>query len=157
MSLFRYKGSKVWTMDFMFHGQRVRESTGTTGKTLAMDIERKRRRDLEAGAAGIKKRKPAQLLSVASEAWLESKDGKVSARSIAIENANLKHILPDLGKKLVTESGSEGHYPLPEEARGRRCKPEDDQSGSRDSPRNPEAPRAVGATARRSGYASSQR
>lgn len=103
MSLFRYKGSKVWTMDFMFHGQRVRESTGTTSKTLAVDIERKRRRDLEAGAAGIKKRKPAQLLSVASEAWIESKEGKVSARSIAIEGANLKHILPELGKKLVTD------------------------------------------------------
>ena len=28
MSLYRYKGSKVWTMDFIFHGQRIRESTG---------------------------------------------------------------------------------------------------------------------------------
>jgi hypothetical protein len=24
MSVFRYKGSKVWTMDFEFHGQRIR-------------------------------------------------------------------------------------------------------------------------------------
>jgi hypothetical protein len=29
MSLYRYKGSKVWTRDFIFHGQRIRESTGT--------------------------------------------------------------------------------------------------------------------------------
>ena len=35
MSVFRYKGSKVWTMDFVFHGQRIRESTGTRSKTLA--------------------------------------------------------------------------------------------------------------------------
>jgi hypothetical protein len=103
MSLFRCRGSKVWTMDFMFHSERVRESTGTTSKTLAPDIERKRRRDLEAGLAGIKKRKPAQLLSVASETWIAIKEGKVSARSIVIERANFKHILPELGKKLVTD------------------------------------------------------
>jgi len=50
MSLFRYKGSKVWTMDFMFHGQRIRESTGTRSKTLAQKIESKRRQKLEEGA-----------------------------------------------------------------------------------------------------------
>jgi hypothetical protein len=30
MSIFRYKGSKVWTMDFVIHGQRIRESAGYT-------------------------------------------------------------------------------------------------------------------------------
>jgi hypothetical protein len=55
MSLFRYKGSKVWTMDFQFHGQRIRESTGTASKTLATEIQRKRRRELEEGSAGIRK------------------------------------------------------------------------------------------------------
>jgi hypothetical protein len=49
MSLFRYQGSKVWTMDFLFHGQRIRESTGTRSKTLAQKIENKRRRALEEG------------------------------------------------------------------------------------------------------------
>ena len=47
MSLYRYKGSKVWTMDFVFHAQRIRESTGTSSKTLAEKIERKRRGDLK--------------------------------------------------------------------------------------------------------------
>ena len=55
MSLFRYRGSKVWTMDFLFHGQRIRESTGTRSKTLAQNIEDKRRRGLEEGTAGIRK------------------------------------------------------------------------------------------------------
>jgi integrase len=90
-------------MDFRFHGQRIRESTGTTSKTLATEIERKRRRQLEAGAAGIKKRKQPQLLSVAAEKWLENKEGKISARSIAIERANLKHLLPELGRMLVMD------------------------------------------------------
>jgi integrase len=103
MSLFRYKGSKVWTMDFQFRGQRIRETTGTSSKTLAAEIQRKRRRDLEEGAAGIKKRQQPRLLSIAAEAWIESKQRKVSVRSIAIERANLKHILPELGRNLVTD------------------------------------------------------
>jgi hypothetical protein len=40
MSLFRYKGSRVWTLDFVFQGQRIRESTGTRNKSLARTIER---------------------------------------------------------------------------------------------------------------------
>jgi hypothetical protein len=62
MSVFRYKGSKVWTMDFHIHGQRIRESTGTRSKTLATDIERKRRRELEEGTAGIRKAQTAETV-----------------------------------------------------------------------------------------------
>jgi hypothetical protein len=35
MSIFRYKGSKIWTMDFISHAQRIRERTGTRSKTHA--------------------------------------------------------------------------------------------------------------------------
>ncbi len=41
-------------MDFIFHGQRIRETTGTRSKTLAVDIERKRRRQLEEAAPASK-------------------------------------------------------------------------------------------------------
>jgi hypothetical protein len=70
MSLYRYKGSKVWTLDFIFPGQRIRESTGTRSKTLAQKIEDKRRRGLEEGAAGIKsKRNQPLLFSIAAEEY----------------------------------------------------------------------------------------
>ena len=82
MSIFRYKGSKVWTMDFVFHGQRVRESTGTSSKTLAGKIENKRRRELEEGAAGIRKHQQPRLLSVASSEWLEMKRASLAPRSV---------------------------------------------------------------------------
>jgi hypothetical protein len=55
MSLFQYKGSKVWTMDFQVGGQRVRETTGTPNRRLAERIEQKRKQDIEAGRAGITK------------------------------------------------------------------------------------------------------
>jgi integrase len=103
MSVFRYKGSKVWTMDFIFHGQRIRESTGTRSKTLAQKIEDKRRRALEEGAWGIKKAQAPRLLSVASDEWLEMKKASLAPRSVHIEKANLVHLLPELGRKLLCD------------------------------------------------------
>lgn len=103
MSLFRYKGSKVWTMDFVIHGQRIRETTGTRSKTLAGKIEDKRRRALEEGAAGIRKHQQPRLLSVAASEWLEMKKATLAPRSVIIERANLAHLLPQLGKNLVCD------------------------------------------------------
>lgn len=103
MSVFRYKGSKVWTMDFLFHGQRIRESTGTRSKTLAGKIEDKRRRELEEGAAGIRKYQQPHILSVAADEWLDMKKATLAPRSVRIEKANLAHLLPELGKKLVCD------------------------------------------------------
>jgi integrase len=103
MSLFRYKGSKVWTMDFVVHGQRIRESTGTRSKTLAGKIEDTRRRALEEGAAGVKKHRQPRLLSVAASEWLDLKKATLAPRSVMIEKANLAHLLPELGKKLVCD------------------------------------------------------
>lgn len=103
MSIYRYKGSKVWTMDFIFHAQRIRESTGTSSKTLAQKIEAKRRRGLEEGTAGIRKPQQPRLFSVSSEAWLDLKKATLAPRSVMIEKANLAHLLPEFGRKLVCD------------------------------------------------------
>jgi len=103
MAVFRYKGSKVWTMDFLFHGQRIRESTGTRSKTLALKIEDKRRRSLEEGAAGIRKQRLPLLLSVAADECLELKKATLAPRSVTIEQANLAHLLPELGRELICD------------------------------------------------------
>lgn len=103
MSVFRYKGSKVWTMDFLFHGQRIRESTGTRSKTLALKIEDKRRRALEEGAAGIRKRRQPLLLTVAADEWLELKKTALAPGSVEIAERTLAHLLPELGRKLICD------------------------------------------------------
>jgi integrase len=108
MSVFRYKGSKVWTMDFLFHGQRIRESTGTRSKTVALRIEDKRRRALEEGAAGIRKPRQAQLLSAAAEEWLEMKKATLQPRSTRIDQFNLAHLLPEFGRQLVCDIDPRG-------------------------------------------------
>jgi len=67
ISLFRYKGSKVWTMDFVIHGQRIRGNTGTRFKTLARKIEDNRRRALVEGSAGIKKHRQTDRARVRAD------------------------------------------------------------------------------------------
>src|SRR5260370_13475233 len=90
-------------MDFMCHGQRIRESAGTRSKTLAGDIERKRRRELEEGSAGIRKRNRPVLFSVAAQDHLETKRSSWSPKMYVIEKTNLGHLLPELGKLLVCD------------------------------------------------------
>ena len=103
MSLYRPTGSKVWVMDFMFHSQRIRESTGTRSKTLAAKIEDKRRRELEAGTAGIKNCQAPRLLSVAAKEWQEMKKRKWSLGTAAICKNGMSHLLPVLGSRLLVE------------------------------------------------------
>lgn len=103
MALFRYKGSRVWTMDFFFHGMRIRESTGTHAKTLALEIQRKRRRELEEGNAGIQRRNGPRLLSFAAQEWLELKKATLAPKTVVIERTNLGHLLPRLGRLLVCD------------------------------------------------------
>jgi integrase len=90
-------------MDFMFHGQRIRESTGTRSKTLAEKIERKRRQRLEEGAGGVRKQQAPQLLSVAGEEWLEVKRPGWSPGMFTIAQNALAHLGPVLGKQLLVD------------------------------------------------------
>jgi hypothetical protein len=103
MSLYRYKNTKVWWMDFIFDGYRVRESTKSRNKKLAEEIERKRRIELESGRMGIKKRGRPRLFTLASEDYLKAKQPVLSERGFIIERSNLKHLLPAFGIRLVSD------------------------------------------------------
>jgi integrase len=104
MAVYRpVKASKVWWYDFIFEGQRVRESAKTHSKTLAKDAERARRRELEESYNGIKRRDRAKLFSVAADEWLILKSLTLAASSQRIERDNLKHLRPHFEKRLVTD------------------------------------------------------
>jgi integrase len=103
MALFRYKNSNNWWYDFQFAGQRIRESTKTSSKKLAADAERVRRRHMEEGFNGVKKRDKAKLFVIAAEDWLAIKSLTLATSSIRIERDNLKHLLPCFGRQLVTD------------------------------------------------------
>jgi integrase len=97
------KDSKVWWYDFIFEGQRVRESAKTRSKTVAKDAERIRHRELEESYNGIKRRERARLFSVAAGEWLVLKSLTLAASSQRIERDNLKHLRPHFEKRLVTD------------------------------------------------------
>jgi integrase len=97
------KDSKVWWYDFIFEGQRVRESAKTRSKTLAKDAERARHRELEESYNGIKRRDRAKLFAVAADEWLVLKSPTLAASSHRIERDNLKHLRPHFAKRLVTD------------------------------------------------------
>jgi integrase len=58
---------------------------------------------LEEGTAGIRKHQQPRLLSVAAEAWLEMKKTSLAPKTIVIERTNLRHLLSELGRKLVCD------------------------------------------------------
>ena len=97
------KDSRVWWYDFIFEGQRVRESAKTRSKTVAKDSEKARRRELEESYNGIKRRDRAKLFSIAADEWLDLKALTLAPSSQRIERDNLKHLRPHFEKRLVTD------------------------------------------------------
>jgi integrase len=70
---------------------------------MARRAENARRRELEESYHGLKKRAAPRLFSAAASEWLTLKKPSIAERSYAIEQANLKHLLPTFGKLLITD------------------------------------------------------
>lgn len=98
-----YRRGDTWWYKFRFAGRVFRESAKTNSKELARRAENKRRRDLEEGYHGLKKRQAPQTLKAASDDWLELKRPTLAPKSYLIEKTNLNHILPILGEKLLSD------------------------------------------------------
>jgi len=106
-----YQRGDVWWYKFRFAGQMIRESSKSNSKTVARDAERARRRQLEQGFNRIERQAAARLFSIAAENWLSAKKAHLSPRSVAIEQANLKHLNPFFGKMLICDIRSDvAHY-----------------------------------------------
>lgn len=98
-----YQRGGVWWWKFVFAGKVFRESSKTNSKELARRAEIKRRRELEEGYHGLKKRQAPQTFKSASDAWLEMKKPTIAPKTCQIEKTNLGHILPVMGQKLLTD------------------------------------------------------
>jgi integrase len=98
-----YRRGGVWWWKFAFAGRTFRESAKTTSKDVARRAELKRRRELEEGYHGLKRRSAPESFSVAAAKWLELKKPTISAKSYIIEKTNLGHIKPVLGKLLLSD------------------------------------------------------
>jgi len=107
-----FKRGKTWWYEFVLRGQRIRESTKSTSKTLAIAAERTRRRELEEAVNGIKKRRKPALFSVAAKEWMRSMNASWSPSNVNIQNYNLKHLKKYFGKRLLEDITAEtiGRY-----------------------------------------------
>ncbi len=98
-----YRRGQVWWYKFKFGGRLFQESTKTTSKEIARRAELKRRRELDEGFHGLRKREAPQSLKTASDAWLEMKKPTFAPKTYLIEKTNLGHILPTLGQRLLSD------------------------------------------------------
>jgi integrase len=103
MALFRYPNRKTWWFEFHFAGQKIRESAKTRSKTIARRAEQARRRALEEGYHGLRKRAAPRLFSVAAKDWLTVKAPHWSPKTAAIERNSLAHLTPLFGPRLLTD------------------------------------------------------
>lgn len=102
-----YRRGDVWWYKFRFAGQVIRESTKSDSRTVARAAEHARRRELEQGFNRIERQRAARLFSIAAEDWLAAKKAHLSPRTVAIEQANLKHLNPFFGKMLLCDVRSD--------------------------------------------------
>jgi integrase len=103
MSIFR-RGNRYW-FEFTVNGQRIRESAGTTSKTVAKMVEAQRRRQVELAANGLAvRRERPPLFKLAVRQWLDSRAGLAHH---TLENYRLYagRLVEHFGERLVSDIG----------------------------------------------------
>jgi len=59
--------SKFYICEFTYQGKRFQESTGSTGKTVAKEYEKRRKAELERAAAGLPTEQKANRIRTVAE------------------------------------------------------------------------------------------
>ena len=98
-----YRRGRIFWFEFTIGGRRYRETTRTTGRTLAASVERKRRREIEENINGIRRRTLPALFAAAAGDYLARKKPSWAPKTYVIETANLEHLRPHFGRMLVTD------------------------------------------------------
>jgi integrase len=98
-----FKRGNVWWYEFVFSGQRIRESTGSGSESLAVKAERNRRRELEESFNGVRpKRRPMPFPPAARE-WMAANRARWSNSNVSIQEFNLKHLSAYFGSMLLAD------------------------------------------------------
>jgi hypothetical protein len=92
-----------WWYRFRFGGRIIHESARTQSKTVVREAEKQRRRQLEESWNQITRRTLPPTFERASQEWLNLKRPHLAQRSVKIEAANLKHLLPSFA---ISKPGS---------------------------------------------------
>jgi integrase len=104
MSVFLRLGRKVWWIEFEYRGRRYRESAGTRSKTLAVEIERKRRREVEEATHGVRRSRDAAVsFVVAASEWLDAKKSGWAPKTFVNAKTDVEHLKVTFAKVLLTD------------------------------------------------------
>ena len=98
-----FRRGKTWWYEFVFRGARIRETTGSQSKTLAVKAERQRRRELEESANSIPPARRLVLFTVAARDWMAANRARWSSANVAIQEFNLKHLSQLFKSILLTD------------------------------------------------------
>jgi hypothetical protein len=98
-----FKRGSVWEYEFVFQGQRIRQSSKSPVKAVCLQAERERRRGLERGANNLEKVVKPKLFSGAVKAYLLDREAHWSPKTREMYSNSLKHLEPHFGKLLLNE------------------------------------------------------
>ncbi|MEP7355375.1 MAG: hypothetical protein ABI824_19260, partial [Acidobacteriota bacterium] len=123
----KVKTQSVWWYNFTFAGRRIQESSKSGRKTIALEAEKRRRRELEQAYAGIPSVSGAERVTSVAEriaTYLESYPSSHRKNSVVFATTRLAHVERLLGKCLqcdLTEQRVQDYIRarLAEEAGGR--------------------------------------
>jgi integrase len=100
----KLKQSSVWWYHFSFLGRRIQESSKSARKTVAVEAEKNRRKDLERSFNGIEDNRRERIRTVAELADEFFEDYKVRhPRSTTFAEYGLGHVKRLLGKAMVID------------------------------------------------------
>ncbi|MBS0181331.1 MAG: tyrosine-type recombinase/integrase [Nitrospira sp.] len=97
------KRGKVWWMDFMFQGTRVRRSTETSDKRLATAILAKVTTQVVEGTFFDHREEDDHTFQDMMERYLAECSKMKAPKSCVRDGTSLKHLVPVLGEKLLSE------------------------------------------------------
>lgn len=98
--------ARIWWTEFTIAGRRVRESTKTTRKTLAVEYEKRRRLDLERAIAGVSATDPASRVRTVAEVIKSYGTGyplNHRASSVSFMRVSTGHVDRLLGQRLLID------------------------------------------------------
>ena len=98
-----YQRNEIWWYEFEFRGQRVRESTGSDSKTLAIKAERQRRRELEESANRVRAARRPVLFPDCGARMDGRNQARWSESNVSIQEFNLKHLSAYFGSMLLAD------------------------------------------------------
>lgn len=99
---------RIYWMRFKFGGRSIHESTKSTSKTLALEAERQRRRQLEESYNGVKRRKLPPKFDKAADDWYTAIKPHIAERTQDIYDVAIRcHLKPAFGPRLLSDVDSE--------------------------------------------------